>query len=253
MELPLGEPFHDVAAMYRGMSHGRPLVNGYSGYFPPHYAALRFGLDLLDDDVLTQLAAQGVSDVVVDSARDGDGVWKRYVTAHPGTRAVCSEEGRTLYRLGSSTDTPSLSRGPAGTPLRIAVIRANVNEGDEKFMIDGDRTTRWQSGPQSDRTVVDVDLGTERSVQAVQLLLGPFVEDFPRALSIEVLGEGAVWKQLYKGGAAGLAFVGAFVSPKDVPLTFEFPPVTARYLRLRTLTNDETYYWSVAELKVLGR
>jgi hypothetical protein len=127
-----------------------------------------------------------------------------------------------------------------------------VNEGDEKFMTDGNRTTRWQSGPQSDHTIVDVDLGTERSIHAIQLLLGPFVEDFPRALSIEALGEGAVWKALYKGGAAGRAFVGAFESPKDVPLTFEFAPVTARYIRLRTLANDETYYWSIAELKVLG-
>ena len=252
VELPLGEPFHDVAAMYRGMSHGRPLVNGYSGYFPPHYAALRFGLGLRDDDVLTQLAVHGVSDVVIDAAQDGDGVWKRYVMAHPGTQTVCSQDGRTLYRLGSSTQDRSLRGGPAGTPLSIAALRANVNEGDEKFMIDGDRTTRWQSGPQSDRTVVDIDLGTERSVHGIQLLLGPFVEDFPRALSIEVLGEGAVWKDVYRGGTAGRVFVGAFQSPKDVPLTFAFPPVTARYIRLRTLANDETYYWSVAELKVLG-
>jgi len=138
------------------------------------------------------------------------------------------------------------------TALSIVALHANVNEGDEKFMIDGDRATRWQSGPQSDHTIVDIDLGTERSVRAVQLLLGPFVQDFPRDLSIEVLSEGAVWKELYRGGTGGRAFVGAFQSPKDVPMTFDFPPVTARYVRLRTLTNDATYYWSIAELKVLG-
>ncbi len=56
IELPLGEAYADVAAMYRQMSHQRPIVNGYSGYFPPHYSALRFGLALRDPDVLTQLA-----------------------------------------------------------------------------------------------------------------------------------------------------------------------------------------------------
>jgi hypothetical protein len=191
----------------------------------------------------------------VDSSRDGDGMWKRYVMSHPGTQALCSADGRTLYRLGASTQASPLS-GDAGkapaAPLAIALVRANVNSGDEKFMLDGDRATRWQSGPQSDRTIVDVDLGTERSIRAVQLLLGPFIEDFPRLLSIEMLGEGAVWKELYRGGAAGRAFVGAFESPKDVPLTFEFAPVSARYLRLRTLVNDETYYWSIAELRILG-
>jgi hypothetical protein len=100
VELPLGDPFRDVAAMYRGMSHGRPVVNGYSGYFPPNYAALRFGFGVRDADVLQQLASHGVRDVVVDSARDGDGMWKQYVMSSPGTQAVCSAEGRTLYRLG---------------------------------------------------------------------------------------------------------------------------------------------------------
>jgi hypothetical protein len=253
IELPLGDPFRDVAAMYRGMFHGRPVVNGYSGYFPPHYAALRFGLGVRDDDVLEQLALHGVRDVVVDSARDGDGIWKQYVIRHPGTQTVCTADGRTLYRLSASTPaTPPDASRKSATPLAIALLRANVNSGEEKFMVDGDRTTRWQSGPQSDRTVIDVDLGTERSVHAVQLMLGPFIEDFPRVLSIEMLGEGAVWTELYRGGAAGRAFVGAFESPKDVPLTFEFTPVTARYLRLRTLANDETYYWSIAELKILG-
>jgi hypothetical protein len=55
------------------MSHHRPLVNGYSGYFPPHYAALRFGLMLRDHDVLSQLAARGVTDIIVDREPDPDG------------------------------------------------------------------------------------------------------------------------------------------------------------------------------------
>jgi hypothetical protein len=127
-----------------------------------------------------------------------------------------------------------------------------VNDGDVKYMLDGDRTTRWQSGPQTDRVELNIDLGDTKSVTAVQLMLGPFVEDFPRALSIEALGKGAAWQELYRGGTAGLAFVGALQRPKDVPLTFEFAPVHARYLRLRLLANDEKYYWSVAELRVLG-
>ena len=75
VELPLGNTYPDVAAMYRQMSHHRPLVNGYSGYFPPHYAALRFGLTLRDHDVLSQLAARGVTDIIVDREPDPDGHW----------------------------------------------------------------------------------------------------------------------------------------------------------------------------------
>lgn len=249
MELPLGEPFHDVAAMYRSMSHGRPLVNGYSGFFPPHYPALRFGLDLLDDDVLTQLASHGVSDIVVNAADDPDGVWRRYVGGHNGAQVVCVEGRQTLYRLSAG---PSARSDGAGTPLPIAAIRPNVNEASTGNMTDGNRTTRWESGVQTDRVVMEIDLGAVRSVKALELALGPFVEDFPRAMAIEASEDGATWRQVWRGGSAGLAFVAAFKAPIDVPLRYEIASTPARYLRLRLLANDETYYWSVAELKVLG-
>jgi hypothetical protein len=41
VELPTRGVFEDVAAMYRGMTHGLPVVNGYSGWMPPHYAQLQ--------------------------------------------------------------------------------------------------------------------------------------------------------------------------------------------------------------------
>jgi len=40
-ELPTWSHVDDVGAMYRGMSHGRPVVNGYSGFVPPHYVRLQ--------------------------------------------------------------------------------------------------------------------------------------------------------------------------------------------------------------------
>ena len=40
LELPTRGWLEDVAAMYRGMAHGRPVVNGYSGYPAPHYELL---------------------------------------------------------------------------------------------------------------------------------------------------------------------------------------------------------------------
>jgi hypothetical protein len=36
VEVPLGGQ-HDFDAMYRSLMHGRPIVNGFSGYYPPFY------------------------------------------------------------------------------------------------------------------------------------------------------------------------------------------------------------------------
>ena len=250
VELPLGQTYPDVAAMYRQMSHHRPLVNGYSGYFPPHYAALRFGLMLRDHDVLSQLAARGVTDIVVDRESDSDGHWDQYVASHPHAALICTEGKQSLYRV-----TPAASAGGAaagGTPLAIAVIRPNVNEAAVTAMIDQDRTTRWESGPQSDRTAIEIDLGGVHTVHGVDLFLGPFVEDFPRGLAIEASEDGKAWSEVWRGGSAGLAFVGAVDAPREVPLRYRFAPTPARMLRMKLTKNDDTYYWSIAEMRVVG-
>ena len=99
VEFPLGDTYPDVAAMYRQMTHRRPLINGYSGYFPPHYAALAVGLTLRDHDMLTQLAARGVTDIIVDREADADGQWAAYVASHPQATLVCTEGNQSLYRV----------------------------------------------------------------------------------------------------------------------------------------------------------
>jgi hypothetical protein len=50
IELPLGESWLDAPAQFRGIVHGRPVVNGYSGYAPPHYHLLSTALRLNDGD-----------------------------------------------------------------------------------------------------------------------------------------------------------------------------------------------------------
>ena len=250
VELPLGDPYADVAAMYRQMSHTRPLVNGYSGYFPPHYAALRFGLSLRDHDVLTQLASRGITDVLVDRTTDPDGKWGKYVESHPRAALVCTKGRQSLYRvtpLGPADMPPA-----GGAPIPISGVRPSVNGEAAMSMTDRNRATRWESGPQSVRTAVEIDLGTVRDVAGIDLLLGPFVEDFPRGLIVEASDDGRSWRNVWEGSSAGLAFAGALESPRDVPLRYRFQPARARLLRMRLTMNDDTYYWSIAEIRVVG-
>jgi hypothetical protein len=250
VELPLGETYGDVAAMYRQMSHGRPLVNGYSGYFPPHYAALRFGLSLHEHDVLTQLAARGITDVVVDRGPDRDAQWDKYVASHPRATLVCTKGKQSLYRI--TPEDAATQHPAAGSPLPIAAIRANVNGEAVASMTDRDLATRWESGPQIDRTAVEIDLGSVREVAGIDLLLGPFMEDFPRGLIVEASEDGRTWREVWQGGSAGLAFAAALDSPRDAPLRYRFAPAAARLLRMRLTRNDNTYYWSIAEVRVMG-
>jgi len=40
LELPFGQPDYDLRAMFYSTVHWYPIVNGYSGVFPPHYGLL---------------------------------------------------------------------------------------------------------------------------------------------------------------------------------------------------------------------
>jgi hypothetical protein len=200
--------------------------------------------------MLTQLAARGITDVIVDREPDPDGRWDKYVASHPQATLLCTEGKQSLYRIAPSR--AATMPAARGTPIPIAVIRPNVNQAGVTSMTDNDRTTRWESGPQTNRTAVDIDLGAVRTVAGIDVLLGPFVEDFPRGLIIEASSDGQAWSEIWKGRSAGLAFVAAFEQPRDVPLRYRFTPTQARLLRMRLTENDDTYYWSIAEIHVVG-
>jgi hypothetical protein len=67
-ELPLGYPDFDLRAMYYSTVHWRPILNGYSGFYPPHYGQLAFALGELPrhpDVSITALRAAGATHVLV--------------------------------------------------------------------------------------------------------------------------------------------------------------------------------------------
>jgi hypothetical protein len=253
LELPLGEPMHDVVTMYRGTAHGHPVVNGFSGYAPPAYDTLRFALELGDQTVLAELASRGVRHVVVNVDRDPKGFWQNYVAGYPGARLVRSDAGQRHYELPGVARTAEPQA--AGGLLPVARVEASVWPEDVAKLADGDLETRWSSGgPQGrERETLLIDLGAVREVGGVELALGSFRADFPRRLLIERSLDGEGWADVRDGGTGGLAVAGALEDPQRLPIRVRFAPVQARYLRLRQLGEDPVFYWSVAELAVFGR
>ena len=65
VELPTWSAEDDVGAMYRGISHGRPVVNGYSGFVPPHYVGLQEDLRNNCVNSLERLRAGRSMDAVI--------------------------------------------------------------------------------------------------------------------------------------------------------------------------------------------
>jgi hypothetical protein len=97
-ELPLGESDFDLRAIYYSTAHWRPTLNGYSGYYPPHYGALALAVSdvpRFPQAALDALRSHGATHLIVhESAFIGDrGV---------NTSAELRQHGAVeLYRDGS--------------------------------------------------------------------------------------------------------------------------------------------------------
>jgi len=102
VELPFGEPAYEVRYMAASLAHGRPLVNGYSGVFPPSYRARLPALTAPWLDPKAAWAAlPPATHAVVHSAAwapaQADSV-QRWL-AEGGARRLSADHGASLWEL----------------------------------------------------------------------------------------------------------------------------------------------------------
>jgi hypothetical protein len=121
------------------------------------------------------------------------------------------------------------------------------------LMTDGNSETRWTSdAPQNGSETVTVDLGSVKLVRGVSMSLGPHIFDFPRVLEIDRSEDGQSWSTCWKGPTTARVMAGATQDPREAPLVVSIPIGPARFVRLRQLGQNPTYYWSITELAVYG-
>jgi len=242
LELPLG-PEWDAAATFRSMWHRRRVVNGVSGYDPPHYAPLQAGLNAHDPAMLVALASLGSFDVVVNGAADPDGSWSSYVSGAAGVMRVGSDGTRTAYRI------PAVILPEPVLGDRLSVARVQASRYDPEPVLDGRLETGWGDSPQRPGQWFVLDLGDVHEVGGVMHALGEYARDFPRLLAIDLSLDGSNWQQVWEGQTAALAFLAAVREPRGASMHIEFAPRRARFVRLRQLAKHENG-WTVAELAV---
>ena len=161
---PGGSVVGDVVAMARGIAHRRPVVNGYSGHFPPPYEVLRVAFQEGDASVIQALPTTAPVCAVIDRRSNAidlvpavEGAGGRHVGADgpfefylfeqapphasgtppdPGTRVQVSESARRLDNrlFDGRPDTVWTTRGPQRGRERFAIPlerpRSSVRRGD---------------------------------------------------------------------------------------------------------------------------
>lgn len=217
IELPFDDAMVSVEALYRGMSHRMPVVNGYAGYVPPHANVLDWALHRHDNTVVTELRRGHPLFMVIGQSSEEE-EWTRFAEGQPGARLLGVTGAGRLYRIPAA---PYAAEPVPGASIPVAHA---VSAGG------------WLLG----------DLGAPKTVRFVELLTWGDVVRLPGSLIIETSLNGADWQVASDAPPGGAAFLGALADPRGVPVRVLVPDMNARYIR----ANAPTFH--PAALRVYG-
>jgi hypothetical protein len=247
IELPMGEAY-EFGAIARSLDYGRPIVNGYSGYTPPHYAPLLHAIRRGKFEALHELSPGGPLGIAL-SVPDNAVVHRDAIAALPGATPYSDDAQWVAFTLA-----PRPQHEPViGPALPLGPIRANRHAEDVARLSDGDLWSAWSTGNNQigDEEIV-VDLQQPQALGAVVLAMSSFAFGFPRELAIDLSTDGTAWTTVWRGEPVVLTVRAAVSDPARVPLTLEFPPAEGRYVRVRQLGSEPGAPWWIAELSVHG-
>ena len=250
LELPLGGNGDEIAAVWRSIDHGKPVVNGYSGYDPPHHRLLRLALERRDISVLGGVAEYGPILIAVDNESAESGFW-RTALPNAGASAAAGADKRRTFVMLPRKEAPAR---PPGAPLTLIGGSASPGRFVLQDLIDGNPSTYWVSTElQRGDERVQVQLDGMHRVSGVILSMGLFAESYPRRLRIETSRDGAAWNAAVEDAPAGMAFSEIIRDFPRAQLSFRLPDVESRFVRLSQLGRDPHAFWVISDITVLGR
>ena len=244
--LPVGDRSRDTRAVYDAVNGGWRSINGFSGYEPGYYEALRTLSQAGDEALFEPFRALGELQVFV---REGDGPMQALVERQPGLVAAGGSDGHRQYLLPRiKVDTPAAP--PPGRLLPVTALSASCSPEGLGFASDGDIDSRWVCGIQNADQQVTFDLGRSATAGAIVHALGTAGADFPRQLIVETSLNGDDWEPAWQGSPAAAVLRAAMEAPRSTRAVLSFTPRPARYVRLRQIGRHEVNYWSIAEFEV---
>jgi hypothetical protein len=252
VELPITDDlFADTAAMLRATHHGRPLVNGNSGYDPPEYWALRVASEEHDWSALRAYTSAGPLLIAIPRARDERGQIVDEVRALDGAKTLDANDRWTFIELPAGTAPQRCDAVLA----QVASARDNTGPVDVRILTDRDSKTRWSTPDNAQREgdMLELDLGRPTRPCDIRLSVGPVVPDYPRALIVETSIDREHWEAVFQGSTAAETIRGAIAVPHDVWLdVVPTRDLAARYIRLRLQRAQKDWPWVVADVVVKG-
>lgn len=177
-----------------------------------------------------KVIATGIKDTEYTDGKLQEGTLYTYAVRVPGS-SVMSEKTQI-----TATGLVPLDRSQWKVSSNI-----NTEASYPGNAIDGDRRTRWDTGKhQASGEYLQVDLGKEHSIEAVEMDYTLSSYDYPRGYELYVSDNASNWKRIASGKG------------KLEKTRIEFAKVNARYIKILQ-TGSGGNYWSIQELQIFSR
>jgi hypothetical protein len=248
LELPIGGTFADLAATYRVTGHGHPIVNGNSGFEPPHYFTVRTAFEERDPTALDGLPGPGPLLIVIGRRDDPDGGLATFLSANPRVSPLAHDE-QWMYFAAAPTPAPP----PICSGDRLPIVAAISNgEPIDVSVIADDNPDTWWTAPRPQRVgdSLVLDFGAPARPCAVFLSMGQFGRSYPRKLIVDTSQDGVEWKAVAARRTAGLTMRAALDDPRRVTIPVPLESSSGRFLRLRLDESHETVPWTATDVAV---
>jgi hypothetical protein len=246
----------EFGRVYASTAHWRPMINGYSGFFPPVYVELRRRWREIGPEIVLEDARRlGVRQIVLQTRYFNETRLRRTRRALagmvPAAVKVAEFDGSEIWEMAPAALRAAAPTPPAGRPLHSSRWRASASVHSElaPLAIDGDIGTRWYGRVHGSGTSFTIDLGSVELIGSVELALGESRRNFPRRLAIDVSDGTSPWRTVAEERLDMLP-IEAFLGPKSLTVTVEFGPIQARYVRLTGRARHESRSWSIHEITV---
>jgi hypothetical protein len=264
LHLPMRGDARVLDHQFMTLVHGRPIVNGYSGYATPLLEFLDAGFSPMYDvarfpAAVRMLRSLGVRYVLVhpddyDEAAKAAGVPDRMIRALRGSSQIAKEA--SLPQVVAFELQPWDAAGTAApaTPIDARELTASVSEAADRIpnLFDRDRDSRWIAGigGQDGSSWVRLQLAHPADVARVTLQIAErSMADYPRVLRIE--GEDAAGRShvLYDGSpypelAAAIVRDGRY---PDIAVALPHNDTATLWIRQTAASRAS---WSIHELRL---
>jgi len=274
LELPAGglaaAPWMTLRYQFSTLLHGRPVVNGYSGYMYDLQSFLEGGASPLRElamirPMLTALRRIGVRTLVLHK---GDYAWLMDYEPSPIIALIDEDRRQVLearsfdfdgvraWRLADIEPLP-LFKAQAWLRLETRQMDATASVASEhaRNAADGDPRTQWDSTiPQRGDEWIRIGLDRERDLVALQIQLPPDDRGvYPRHLRVESEAEDGSRVEVFSGPVLAQLMQSLIREPRQPAITVTLPPNRTRALRLYQTGQTRHAHWSVADLAIWER